>query len=58
MAGVNKEHVSYDQLTMGQWMAGFCCTMRDESDPEHRACMLDYLIASLDDSGGATVAEW
>ena len=31
-------------------MAGFCRTMRDESDPKNRACMLDYLIALLDDS--------
>ena len=50
LASLNKEHVSYDQLTMGQWMAGFCRTMWDESDPKNRACMLDYLIALLDDS--------
>ena len=50
LAGVNKERISYDQLTMGQWMAGFCRTMRDESDPENRACVLDYLIALLVDS--------
>ena len=50
LAGLNKERVSYDQLTMGQWMAGFCRTMRDEPDPKNRACMLDYLIALLDDS--------
>ena len=49
LAGINKERVSYDQLTMGQWMTGFCRTMRDESDPKNRACMLDYLIALLDD---------
>ena len=24
----NKERVTYDQLTMGQWVAGFCRTMR------------------------------
>ena len=50
LAGVNKERISYDQLTMGQWMAGFCRTMRVESDPKNRACMLDYMIALLDDS--------
>ena len=50
LAGVHKERISYDQLTMGQWMAGFCRTMRDESDPKNKACMLDYLIALLDDS--------
>ena len=32
LAGTNKERVTYDQLTMGQWVAGFCRTMRDESD--------------------------
>ena len=32
LAGSNKERVTYDQLTMGQWVAGFCRTMRDESD--------------------------
>ena len=47
LGGVNKERISYDQLTMGQWMTGFCRTMRDESDPKNRACMLDYLIALL-----------
>ena len=31
LAGSNKERVTYDQLTMGQWVAGFCRTMRDES---------------------------
>ena len=31
LAGSQKERVSYDQLTMGQWMAGFCRTMREEN---------------------------
>ena len=30
LAGSQKERVSYDQLTMGQWMAGFCRSMREE----------------------------
>ena len=30
LAGSNKERVTYDQLTMGQWMAGFCRAMREE----------------------------
>ena len=32
LAGNIKERVSYDQLTMGQWMAGFCRTMREENN--------------------------
>ena len=50
MAGSQKERVSYDQLTMGQWMAGFCRTMRDENCIQNKDAILDYLISLLDDS--------
>ena len=50
LAGSQKERVSYDQLTMGQWMAGFCRTMRDENCIQNKDAMLDYLISLLDDS--------
>ena len=50
LAGNTKERVSYDQLTMGQWMAGFCRTMREEKNFKNKEAMLDYLIALLDDS--------
>ena len=32
LSGLNKERVSYDQLNITQWVAGFGRTMRDESD--------------------------
>ena len=35
---------------MGQWMAGFCRTMRDENCIQNKGAMLDYLISLLDDS--------
>ena len=50
LAGTNKERVTYDQLTMGQWVAGFCRTMRDESDKNCKEAMLNYLISLLDDA--------
>ena len=50
LAGSQKERVSYDQLTMGQWMAVFCRTMRDENCIQNKDAMLDYLISLLDDS--------
>ena len=50
LAGSNKERVTYDQLTMGQWAAGFCRTMRDESDKKCKEAMLSYLISLLDDA--------
>ena len=30
LAGNQKDCFSYDQLTVGQWMAGFCRSMGDE----------------------------
>ena len=50
LAGSNKERVTYNQLTMGQWMDGFCRAMREETDQNSKTAMLDYLISLLDDS--------
>ena len=50
LAGNQNERVSYDQLTMGQWMAGFCRSMRDEICQNNKEAMLEYLISLLDDS--------
>ena len=50
LSGLNKERVSYDQLNVTQWVAGFGRTMRDESDPNLRQHMLEYLIALMDDA--------
>ena len=47
---LNKERVSYNQLDVTQWVAGFGRTMREESDPNLRQHMLDYLIALMDDA--------
>ena len=48
LAGSNKEHVTYDKFTMGQWRASFCRAMRDENDQNSKKFMLDYLISLLD----------
>ena len=50
LSGLNKERVSYDQLSVTQWAAGFGRTMRDESDPEVRQHMLEYMISLMDDA--------
>ena len=50
LSGLNKERVSYDQLNITQWVAGFGRTMREESDPNLRQHMFDYLIALMDDA--------
>ena len=49
LSGANKERVSYDQLNVTQWVAGFGRTIREELDPELKAHMLDYMIALMDD---------
>ena len=50
LSGANKERVTYDQLNVTQWVAGFGRTIREESDPELKAHMLDYMIALMDDA--------
>ena len=50
LSGIHKERVSYDQLTVSQWVAGFCHSMREEQNLTMRDHMLDYLISLLDDS--------
>ena len=50
LSGLSKERVTYDQLSVTQWVAGFGRTMRDESDPEIRKYMLDYMISLMDDA--------
>ena len=47
--GINKERITYDQLSPVQWMAGFYWTMRDQLDRKIRDHMLDYVIHLLDD---------
>ena len=50
LSGANKERVTYDQLNITQWVAGFGRTIREESDPHLKAHMLDYMIALMDDA--------
>ena len=45
-----KKRVTYDQLSTVQWVTGFCRIMRDESNSKSKDCMLDYLIALLEDA--------
>ena len=49
LAGARKERVQYDQLSMAQWVAGFCRIMKEESDVENKNSMIHYLIALFED---------
>ena len=50
LAGQNKDRVTYNQLSPIQWMAGFCRTIREESDMVTKEHMLHYVINLLDDA--------
>ena len=50
LLGQNKDRVTYNQLSPVQWMAGFCRTIREESDITVRDHMLDYVTDLLDDA--------
>ena len=50
LSGSHKERVSYDQLSIVQWVTSFCRIMRDEQDKTIQNSMLDYLIALFDDA--------
>ena len=50
LSGHSKERISYDNLSVTQWVAGFGCIMREEQNSEIKNSMLDYLISLFDDA--------
>ena len=50
LSGSNKERVSYDQLSVVQWVAGFCRIIKEEKNSDSIEFMLDYLVSLLDDA--------
>ena len=56
LSGQNKDRVTYNQLSPVQWMAGFCQTIRKESDMAVREHMLDYVINATDFSWASAKA--
>ena len=50
LSGTKKERVQYDNLSVTQWVAGFCRIMKEESNVENKEHMLDYLIQLLEDA--------
>ena len=50
LSGSSKERISYDHLSTVQWVAGFCRIMKEETNSSVKDCMLDYLVALLDDA--------
>ena len=47
---LKKSRVSYDSLSLSQWVACFSQYIKEESDPSIRNHMLDYLTDLMEDS--------
>ena len=50
LSGSKKGQIQYDQLSVVQWVVGFCRILREEKDPQLKEHMLDYLIALMEDA--------
>ena len=48
LSGTSKSRVTYDNLSMAQWVSGFCAIIRDESNGQTKNNMLNY-VADMED---------
>ena len=49
LSGTNKSRVSYDNLSMAQWIAGFCTIIKEESNVQTKNNMLSYVTDLMED---------
>ena len=49
LTGNTKSRASYDNLSMSQWVAGFCQIIREQSDLTVKNQMLDYMSDLMED---------
>ena len=50
LSGNMKNRVTYDSLSLSQWVSGFATIVKDESDIETKNQMLEYLSELMEDS--------
>ena len=50
LGGSNKNRVTYDALSMSQWVSGFAQIVREENDDTVKNHMLEYLAELMEDS--------
>ena len=50
LSGFKKERIRYDQLSVVQWVAGYCRILREEQDFHIKEHMLGYVIALMEDA--------
>ena len=60
LGGVTHQCVNYDQLSLTQWVQGFCRNILEETDKARKNIMVSYLADLMEDatnsSQGAKVA--
>ena len=49
LGGASRSRLSYDQLTMAQWVMGFCRNVIDEKDDKNKERMLSYMSDLMED---------
>ena len=49
LGGASRSRLSYDQLTMAQWVMGFCRNVIDEKDDNNKERMLSYMSDLMED---------
>ena len=50
LAGTSKNRVSYDSLSIFQWVAGICTIMREETSVKTKNAMLEYVTELMEDA--------
>ena len=50
LGGSSKSRVSYDSLSISQWVSGFATIIRDENNLQTKQNMLEYLAELMEDS--------
>ena len=50
LSGIKKESIQHDQISLLQWVTGYCRILKEEKDLQIREHRLDYLISLMEDA--------
>ena len=50
LGGSSRQHVTYDQLTLTQWVQGFCKNIMEESSRKRKDAMISYMSDLMEDA--------
>ena len=55
--GPSKTRVSYDNLSVFQWISGFCAIVKEESNVKTKNSMLEYISDLMDGIFSVTIGQ-